>query len=582
MGVVRYSGRLSLLLVSALGIPLVLWISWSWSYDLQIAETRQRANERLHLYASSLRGAIRQFEHVPELLARDPRVEAFLRQPAHKRNADQMSRMLAHWAQAAGASDIYLLDALGLTVAASNQGTPHSFMGNRYAFRPYYRDAIHDGRGRFYAVGTTTGRPGLFLSQRVRAPSGEILGVSVVKLTLEELQADWRDAGENVLVVDENGVIILSSHADWKYRTLDALTMTQRIAIRAARQFEESLLQPLGLRDAPGEYRVQIAQQTDGRYRIHGQALDWMSWRMAYLVSDADLRSRARNMVVGVSGALALIVTGGLWFRERSRRLRQLAEARDRLERRVQERTAELEARTRELEDTQEELVRSGKLVALGTLSAGMAHELNQPISAIRTYTASLRKLTEQGNVQRSYQLIERINGLTDRMVQIIAQLKVYVRQEQAHECRVDLCPRLKFVLELICDQEPLADLDIELRLPECAWVRGDDMRLEQILTNLLRNAIDAVRPQSSPWICIEVQRLEDYWRLSIQDNGPGFVHADPDRLFDPFYTTKRVGDGMGLGLFISYGIARDLGGDLHAERPPEGGARFCLLLPDA
>ena len=594
--------RLRRLLVSGVGLVVaaMLWWVWHWQLDAAMREARRHADARLALYTSSLDGALARFAYLPDLLARQPLIQSALGvdNPAVIR---RVNRHLARVAADSEAEAIYLMNRRGLTVAASNHAAPGSFIGHRYDYRPYFRAALRGEQGEFFAVGSTTGRPGYFVSAPVRAGPRDtggtqnVAGALAVKVSLESLQADWRQAGEKVLVSDANGVVILSSRPDWRFSYFGRLDGSAREAIRAQRQFNGAALEPLGERLADGSLLIggepaggPVGDAVGERYFITSSPLSTLGWRMHYLVPVRPLYASARDAVlVAAAGCLALLLLG-LWLRERQQRLwlrereaRIMREANERLESRVA-------SRTRELESAQAELVQAGKLAALGTMAAGIAHELNQPLAGIRTYAASGARLIERGREAVAVDNFRRIQGLSDRLATLIRQLKLFARKGGARE-PVDLAARLDFVLELLDDRLTRQGVKLTVERPDASgagvWVAGDEVRVEQLLTNLLRNALDALRDVASPQLTVTLAVDEAQVILTVADNGPGIEAEVLEHLFDPFYTTKAVGDGLGLGLFIAFGIVQDLAGRIRAENRPAGeggGARFHVELPCA
>ncbi|WP_233440407.1 sensor histidine kinase [Modicisalibacter coralii] len=590
MGPIRRRRLRRLLIASgAVLIAAVLWWVWHWQFDNALRESRRHAEARLALYTSSLDGALERFTYLPDLLARQPLVRGALAdRPAVIR---RVNRHLERVAERSGAEAIYLMDRRGLTLAASNHATPASFIGHRYEYRPYFRAAIEGGQGEFFAVGSTTGRPGYFVSAPVRTASAEdatIGGVLAIKVSLESLQADWREAGEKVLLTDANGVVILSSRPEWRFRRLGRLDAAALGEVRAQRQFQGAALAPLGERLNDGSLWVESGALGE-RFFTTARALDTLGWRMHYLVPVRPLYVSARNAVL-LAGAVCLaLLLLGLWLRERQQRLwlrereaRIMREANERLESRVA-------ARTRELESAQAELVQAGKLAALGTMAAGIAHELNQPLAGIRTYAASGARLLERGRDEAASDNFRRIQGLSERLATLIRQLKLFARKGGARE-PVDLAARLDFVLDLLEERLARQGVALDVQLPEHAaagslLVAGDTVRVEQLLTNLLRNALDALREIEAPRLTVSVSQGESRVTLEIADNGPGIDEDVLEHLFDPFFTTKAVGDGLGLGLFIAFGIVQDLEGRIRAENRPAslgGGAAFSVELPRA
>lgn len=572
--------RLPWLVPAAIAL-LSLWWLWHWQYAQAQAEARRHAEARLALYGSSLEGAQERFTYLPDLLARQPLVQAALLDPAGV-FLPQVNAYLARVAERSGAEAIFLVDAEGITLASSNHAGPDSFVGHDYRFRPYVHDALAEGWGEFFAVGSTTGRPGYFIAAAVGQERASPTGVLVVKVSLEALQTDWRRAGERVLLIDANGVVILSSRPEWRYRRLGELSPRARAEIRAQRQFMGRPLEPLGERLGDGTLRIGD-QGLGERYLASALPLATLGWRMHYLTPVRPLYVSARNALMGGAAVWVALLLLGLWLRERQKRQR----LREREARIYREANEQLEARvverTRALHEAQAELVQAGKLAALGTMAAGIAHELNQPLSGIRTYAANGERLMQRGRSEAAEENFRRIQGLCERLATLIRQLKLYSRKGGARE-PVDLSARLDFVLELLAERLDKQGIDPVVRRPEAesAWVLGDEVRLEQLLTNLLRNALDALRGVEAPRLEVNIEAAPSCWVVRIADNGPGIPESLLDKLFDPFFTTKAVGDGLGLGLFISFGIVQDLDGRLQAGNNATGGAWFRVELPRA
>ncbi|RAU19783.1 sensor histidine kinase [Nitrincola tibetensis] len=567
-------------------LPVLMALTAWQAYHFAKEEAQARAQERLSLYASSFEGAIEKFDYLPWMLAKQPRVQNLLTDMENHEHIERIQDFLVNAREASGADTLYLLNTEGLTLASSNYLEEGSFVGNNYAYRPYYLDAVNYGRGEFFAIGTTTGLPGYFLSQRVVNAAGRLLGVAVVKVDLEPLQADWTLAAEHVLVIDANQVVVLSSNPGWKYRMLNELSEEQVLWIQQGRQFFDVELQPLG-RELDSHYRVSVGDERDADYVMAEYPLTRLGWTIIYMIPVQSLYKVSALVTSLVLVLYVLILMGSLWLRERSRRTqaalvaeKALREANDTLEFQVQERTAELNARSLELQNAQRELVQAGKLAALGTLSAGVAHELNQPITAIRTYTATAKKLLDTGRYESVAPTLDKVFTLIGRMSQIIKQMKAFVRESPQQLQPVNWVDRLSFVLDMLSARIETQAIELVLALPNEAWIRADATRIEQILLNLLSNALDATATLNHAKIEIQLLRQEEHWVFTLSDNGEHFDETQIDRLFDPFYSTKAAGEGMGLGLFICYGLIQDLGGSIRVERAEIGGAAFEVKLP--
>ncbi|MCC5901911.1 MAG: sensor histidine kinase [Halomonas sp.] len=559
---------------------LDLWWLWHWQYSQAEADAQRHANNRLALYTSSLQGALERFTYLPGLLAQQPLIQAVLREPSDI-FLSPVNQHLALVAERSGADAIFLMNEQGVTLASSNYDLDQSFIGHDYRFRPYFFDAMQNGSGEFFAIGSTTGEPGYFTSYAVTlADDTGAEGVLVVKVSLEALQDDWRRAQENVILSDANGVVILSSREQWRFRHIDELSEDALVQIDAQRQFLDRPLSPLGrrLRD---DTLVIGGQGVGERFLVTSLPLSTLGWSMHYLSPVRPLYTSARNLLLAGLVTLLALLLFGLWLRERQKRqhmrdaqAKMIQQTNILLEERVQE-------RTQALEDAQAELVQAGKLAALGTMAAGIAHELNQPLSGIRTYAANGERLLALGRLDMAGDNFQRIQVLSKRLARLIEQLKLFARKGGSRDS-VNLQASLDFVLELLEErfQQQQVRLERDGDWQQPLLVRGDEVRLEQLLTNLLRNALDALGNIPNGIIRLHAEVTLEQVLLTIHDNGPGLPQDVIEQMFDPFFTTKPVGEGLGLGLFISYGIVQDLGGKLSAGNHPAGGAWFRLALP--
>ncbi|NVZ76651.1 sensor histidine kinase, partial [Pseudomonas gingeri] len=254
-------------------------------------------------------------------------------------------------------------------------------------------------------------------------------------------------------------------------------------------------------------------------------------------------------------------------------RLRQ--RSREELERLVEE-------RTRDLRTAQDGLVQSAKLAALGQMSAALAHEINQPLTAQRMQLATLRLLLDHGRIEAAYQALEPLDQMLTRMAALTGHLKTYARQSPSGLREpLDLAGVVDQSLQLLDPRLREDNVSTVLHLTRPAWVRGDAIRLEQVLINLLRNALDAMHDKPLKRLAIRIEADQQLWLLTVGDSGGGIAEEHLAKVFDPFFTTKPVGEGLGLGLAVSYAIVHELGGRLSVDNRP-GGALFTLALPIA
>lgn len=546
------------------------------SYDYFVAEEMARAEGRLSLYHSTVDAELERFSHLTHVLARDSFVRAALDQSA----TVTLNIRLAEFAQRAELDAIYLMNTEGRTISASNFRTPLSFVGQNYAFRPYFKEALEGRQGRFYAIGSTTGTPGYFIADPVRRDDGTVIGVIAIKVGLKALAESWRSSGEKVLLADNRGVVILSSMPDWQYKLLRPLAPAAAEYIKTTRQFGTYELSPLNWQTAP-EKRARI----DGEAHLHVRAATGIhGWEVHYFASDDRAVARS-GLITAIAAVAAGLALGALQL-YRTRRIREALRRSEKEESSLRATNARLaheisERRLTEqrLERTQEELNRASRLAALGQISASVTHELGQPIAAMRNHLVA----AQIRGAQNPTPMLNNLTSLVDRMDGITRQLKFFARSGKKSFDKVEMESALLAALELMAptfeQQNIKVTTDIAADLPT---LRGNRLRLEQVVVNLLRNAADAVEGVGSPEISLSAKFNGGSITVEVRDNGHGLGANTLADLQEPFVTTRESGRGMGLGLAISAQIVKEHGGEMAARNRTSGGACFCVNIPVA
>jgi two-component system C4-dicarboxylate transport sensor histidine kinase DctB len=570
----------------------------------------QQAEQRSAFYALSLQSELARHESLPRLAAFEHTLAELLAAPNAAPLRATANLYLENIQRSADISAAFLIDAHGVTLAASNWNQPSSFVGQNYAFRPYFHEAMSQGFGRFYAIGSTTGTPGYFLAAPIRA-HGRALGAVAVKASLAGFEQALAKSGDTVLLADNNGVIFLSSRPAWKYRTLAELNASVRARLRSQRQYGDYPLTPLDATASrpagawPETLRAMLPGSRAQRYRVQYRPVGRLGWQLALLV---DLRPERQSALLAGSGAglatalaIALILLARLRqkrFEERRRAREALQRVYSELEQRIAARTAELSAANSELahkvealdraqsilRQTRDSAVQAGKLAVLGQMAAGITHELNQPLAALNTLADNAVLLLERGEQIEARDNLSLISQLAGRMGRIVAHIKAFARKGEGERERVLVADALRQALVLVEPRRKQLDARIELTQPqEALAVWASLVRLEQVLVNLLMNGLDAMADSPRErLLTIAVSAHGSEVRIAITDHGPGIAKEALARLFEPFYTTKPAGQGLGLGLAISQAIVEDFNGRLEAGNSPGQGARFGLVLERA
>ncbi|QUN29076.1 sensor histidine kinase [Cupriavidus sp. KK10] len=582
-------------------------LGYRYSYDTALARQAERGQVQLRLYTQALESELAHYDYVPGLLSLDERIAALLLRPDDAARAARANDYLSALNTRAGTRVIYVLDAHGKVLASSNWQRPDSYLGEALSFRPYFQSAMDGQLGRFYGVGTTRSESGYYLS----APLGERdnpVGVAVVKIGLEPLENRWQGADSQMLLTDENGVVILASDPSWKLAALRPLSPEARERLTRSLQYNRAPLPQLPL-TLVRKLNNGNGGSSDELVRLHRgppmlaqhAALPGTDWQLTLLTNTSQARVAALNTaaLAGVLSAFVLLL-GAAWnvrrriVNERLAARAALEAANSELERKVADRTADLSTSNQRLQaevaeriraetvlrQAQDGLLQAGKLAAVGQMSTGIAHELNQPLAALRTISGNTGKFLERGDYATVRTNLDTIIGLVERMGRITGALKSFARKSGNGRRQARLAEAVDnalFLLQTRVDAvQPALQRDID---PTLAVV-CDPNRLEQVLVNLLGNALDAVAGQSAPRIALHAHVAGAMVHLTVRDNGAGLSEEAFARLFEPFFTTKPAGQGLGLGLTLSAGILNENGGSLSAANHPDGGACFTLVLP--
>ena len=560
-------------------------------------DTARRGDTTLRLAVSTLSAHLERFERLPRLVGDQPIIRALATAPDDPARVAAANLYLRHIAVTLGASDVYFMDEGGLTRAASNFDQPASFVGGNFAFRPYFSDALTGEAGRFFAVGTTSGKRGYYFGAPVRV-NGEVAGVVAVKIDLDAIEDTWRGGDAEIVVTDPGSIVFLSSRPDWLFRGLLAPAEEDLARTAATRRYADIPISGPPLFSAPvdGEGLVRLA--SGAGMLVRSERMPAADWKVSVLLDTAVAERQAITLAAAVMLALGLggMVAAALWERRArlAERLALQAAARAELERRVVERTAELAAMNLRLagevaertaaEDglrqAQAGLIQAAKLAALGQMSAALSHEFNQPLAAVRTYAENLPALIDRGRTDEARGNARRILALVDRMAALGRDLRTFARMPDQTVARTKVPDSIRMAAEIAGPRLRSAGvaltLDIAADLPAVA---AEPLRLEQVLVNVLTNAADAVDGRDDRRVILTAEPQGAGVRIRLRDFGPGVPESLRERIFDPFFSTKGVGKGLGLGLSISYNIVKDFGGDLSVASPEGGGAEFRVDL---
>jgi two-component system C4-dicarboxylate transport sensor histidine kinase DctB len=560
-------------------------------------DIRAAGERQVQLIAHDLASILDKFETLPFIVGYLADVRQVLHRPDDQAAIQNLNLTFQSIQRQAKVYAIYLMDKDGNTLASSNWDQSLSFVGRNFSFRPYFRSAIQGEAGRFYGIGSATGEPGYFIAQPVY-PSGAVhgkvepIGVVAVKIDLTEFENTWQSSEDPMALADDIGVVFLSNKRDWKYHSLRPLD-------RAVQQDLEHTLQYANHKITPIASLSRNTQAGFGDYIF--RPIGRLGWQLMWFPSQARIARIAMVWVLTVTLFLAIVCVSVWAVYQRRRRLEErllsrnaLQRAAKELDKKIAQRTEELLAANQNIESkytklketehllrsTQNELVQAGKLAMLGQMAAGVTHELSQPLTAIRTFAENAVIFLSRGQADRAGENLSHISDASARMGTIIGQLKGFARKSHEAVSTVDLAKSIEVSALLLQNDFHRYRVRLDMDIRERVKVMGDETRAEQVLINLMRNALDAVKDTQHRTVTVVLERKAGDAVIRIRDSGAGIpAHVAP-HLFEAFFTTKPSGEGLGLGLAISSSIVQAMNGRLIAHNHADGGAEFLVRLP--
>lgn len=598
----RLLRHLSLILLFLLLVLGCGYAAYHISDRAGIRALAENGERQLELNARAVESEITKYTYLPSLLELEGNVSRLLLAPtAYRRH--HVNMYLQGLNERSGSLAIYVLDLDGRVIATSNWDEADSYLGEDLSFRAYYQDAIKGRPGRFYGIGSTTGEPGYYLAHGLREGK-RIIGVAVVKVRLDALEERWQRALLEAYVSDENGIIILASDPMVRLKSVRPLDDATKEHLARSLQYHWAALEELQLfnRSPLDEGIEQVSFATAGapaNYLLQTRRLEDTPWHLTLLSPLQEQRSAAMSHGMLAAVAAALLAFLLIAWNERRKVIatrlaarEALQAANDELERKITERTADLQASNERLQaevrerqqaettlrQAQDELVQAGKLAVIGQMSTSIAHELNQPLAALRTLSANAVRFLQRGALDVASSNLQNIAELVDRMGKITGSLRAFARRS-GDQGEASLQQAVDAALLLLHPRLQRTRVQIHHTFTETR-LNIEQIRLEQILVNLISNALDALQPQTDRQIWLSGSREAEHYQLEVRDNGPGIAPETRAHLFEPFFTTKPGEQGLGLGLTLSASLAAAAGGSLTVRHPEEGGTAFVLSLP--
>lgn len=566
-------------------------------------------DSELALVSEKLVYELERYKSLPAVIAKKPVLVNFLANQSPKNhrankesaqsplNTDSVSRLLHSDALSTESDAIYLLDADGLTVAASNWQDSDSFLGLDYKFRPYYIEAMKGRLVSYFALGTSSGKRGFYFSAPVKQQE-KIVGVIVIKVTLSALEEHKPITNDVEFVVsNQDGVIFISSYEYWNYMSLVELTNEVEQTLIKQRQFGFGPIMPLtklnDFRQILNAESVKLPYRGQQKiFRPKALTVIDEDWRLIVL-APASYQQIYHTSAILIATLTFLV---GYFFMlyllgiKKSKQI--LMDNQQELETRVQQRTEQLQQTNSDLHralekykqaeadlrQTQNELIQAEKLAVLGEMSAGINHELNQPLTAMRAYAETGLKLLEAQHIALAKENMQRILRISSEMTDIIKKFKVFSRKSTFNTTAICGQQILDESLQVLSNQIKAFNVQVEMSCDEnLPLVAADRTLLEQVFVNIIFNAIQALENTEQAKIDISIRHINEQVVVKVEDNGTGFDDACLEQIFTPFYTSKAK--GLGLGLTLSRRIIELFGGRLSASNRTPHGATLTVIL---
>ena len=547
---------------------------------------------KLQQVVNELQIRLEKHAYLPTLLSSEQKIIDFVAPFNSKKSVlentpkqKEMNLVLERNNNISAASVIYIMRLDGTTIASSNWKSKDSFVGQNYSFRPYFKNALQNILGRYYALGIISGKRGYYFSNSINKDN-KAIGAVTVKIAIDEIEFTW---GKSIdfMVTDSNGVVFLSSQENWNLKTFLPLTALQKENIIKSRQYGTKAIPSLEntLIDI-NNYGFQKVEILGKQYEMLSKKMEGANWDVRVLTNYSEFKKEvSSNMLISTLVILLLASLVSLSLRIQNQRKRYELHIREELELKVAK-------RTKALKQSQEDLIQAAKMAALGQLSASITHEINNPLSAIRTYADNAHQFLEKERFEMVESNLGEISKLTESMAAITKQLKAFSRKSKGELIPVSIENAVNNALSIIHPKIINSGVIVHQEtLPQNGnyskrVVLADEIWLGQILVNLLSNAISATKgkEQRDVWIDIHEQFIDKrpFWCIQIKDNGTGIDENTLPHIFEPFFTTKPSAKGLGLGLSISFNLAKDMNGSLKAQNNQEGGASFTLCLPSS
>ncbi len=690
----------------ALGAGAMILLAGYWAEQKEMQGRIQALQQVAQSTVMGLEGISEKHGFLPYAASRHPNVLALLERPSDRDLTGRVNRDLRELQERTDSAALFVMNADGLTLAASNWNTAGSFVGQSYRQRPYFKQAMQGQRSYFYGVGLTTGAPGFFIAEPIHK-SSTVMGVMVVKVSLDSLERSWADSPDPLLLLDRRGIVFLSSEPQWLYQSRsvlssDDLDSLSRNGQYGSRSDYPTLPWKVQAVESTSAYAVQTHVKSQARDLLALEAsLPELGWTLM-VTTDLSSVAKARTEALALATLMAaVLLLAGLYWRLHERRFAEQRQAKLDLERRVQERTHDLEQaqafrkamedalavgmrardpqgkiiyvnrafcdmvgysadellgcgppypywhpdelasylRDREASmatearpygfesrirhraghdvitrvytaplidaqgrnqgwmssvvditaqkvaedrqhDQERQLQRSARLASVGEMASTLAHELNQPLMALSNFAVAARTIAAKARMEVLVAALDDMVEQSKRASEIVQRVRGFINPRRGNYEDCDVHAVISHSMVLLKSELERQSITVTNRLSKSLpRVRGNRVLLEQVLINLLQNAVHAMQdlPVAQRVIVIETQLLERAVQIRVSDGGHGIPEALLEQVFSPFFSTKP--EGLGLGLNICRTIVEAHGGHISVANGANGGAVFTFTL---
>ena len=559
------TARVFLFSLSVLFVVLLVATN-SFFTSKYLNEIKQEGEIRLTQNERNIVSELQKNSVIPQFLVRDQSIwNALL-----SNNFSSLPQMFSEFINEISIESITLMDRTGQIVAVAGKENLNANPSNKIIFNT----AISTNDTVMNIIEKNENEFGFFYSRKIENDQ-RVLGVLSIEVDLKKFENSWKSAGELIFISNGEGKIVLATEPTWKGLSEDLAWKNQN---------SKNIIKR-GYSVAKGWVDSNESDQyfNDSSFVRFNKNIPILNWKISSFENYSGVRERVNTILALEILIFLLLLVLSLYSLNRKKILRlnlfeeetiKLRELNKKLETEMEQRKR-VEKNLLAVEQTLEQ---HSKLAALGEMSAAISHELNQPLAAMKTYLAGASLLLKRNRPQETVAALMRIDGLIHRMGEITKQLKSFARKNTESFVPLNFNDAILEAMSIMEPQLKQSGIKIDTNIPsEPVLIVGDQQRLEQVIINLIRNAIDALDDTELPSITISLYKNNSV-RFSIRDNGKGI--NDLEKLFEPFQTSKDPGKGLGLGLAISSNIISELGGSLSGENLTPTGAEFTIKLP--